>query len=205
MYISRLNVQQNAEAIQKYIEENGFATLVCQGDDHYMSSHTPLMLKKESDGDFLYGHLSAANELTGAINKGHKVLAIFMEKHTYISSSWYDFVNVPTWNYIAVHIHGRFESLDESQTRASLHELVTKYEKPSSQPFTLDHMELADYHKMVKGIVAFKIRIEKIDASWKLSQNRDDKNFYEIIKQLRLRGDALSVAIADEMEAVRKK
>ncbi len=205
MYISKINIQQNAAAIEKYVEENGFATLICQGTDHFMSSHTPLMLKKVGDESYLYGHLSIANEMSSPIKKGGDVLAVFMEKHSYISSSWYDHINVPTWNYIAVHIHGKFELLTEEQTRDSINELVNKYEKYSETPMSIEKMGDAFFKKETRGLIAFRIKIAKIDASWKLSQNRDDKNYFEIIRKLRERGDAMSAMIADEMEELRPR
>jgi transcriptional regulator len=205
MYISRLNIQQNTDSIEKYVEENGFATLICQGRDDLMSSHTPLIMKKTGHVAYLYGHVSIANEMAAAIKQGDSVLAVFMEKHSYISSSWYDHINVPTWNYIAVHIHGRFEMLNEEQTKESITELVNKYEKQSENPISVEKMGDVFFKKEVRGLIAFRIKIEKIDASWKLSQNRDDKNYAEIISKLRARGDAMSVAIAEEMEEIRIK
>jgi transcriptional regulator len=205
MYVSKINEQQNAEEVQNYIEENGFATMISQGQDHFISTHTPLVLKKEGQESYLYGHISIVNEQVASIKNGEKMLAIFMENHTYISSSWYDHVNVPTWNYIAVHVQGTFEKLDDEATAASLHDLVTKYEKYSSKPFKIEQMGEEGFKREMRGIIGFRIKVTKIDASWKLSQNRDDKNYYEIIKKLKERGDDMSSKIAKEMEAIRIK
>lgn len=204
MYVSKINLQTNADAIRKYIQENGFATIVSLDGNNILATHTPLMLQKEGENDYLYGHIAKANEQVQSFVNGSTVLAIFMENHTYISSSWYDHVNVPTWNYIAVHIKGVITLLNKEETLQSLHDLVAKYEAPSPKPFHISQMTDTDVNAHLRGLVAFKIRIEKIDASWKLSQNRDDKNYYEIIRKLKERGDEMSMSIANEMEKNRE-
>ncbi len=204
MYVSKINLQTNADAIRKYIQENGFATIVSLDGSNILATHTPLMLQKEGDNEYLYGHIAKANEQVQSLVNDSTVLAIFMENHTYISSSWYDHVNVPTWNYIAVHIKGVLTLLNEEETLHSLHDLVGKYEASSPKPFHISQMTDADVKAHLRGLVAFKIKIDKIDASWKLSQNRDDKNYLEIIKKLRERGDEMSMNIANEMEKNRE-
>ncbi len=205
MFIAKINLHQNQEDIVKYVEENGFATIISILDDEIATTHIPLVMKKEGENTYLYGHVSIANEQVTSIKNGSKVVAMFMEKHTYISSSWYDHVNVPTWNYIAVHMNGIFEFLDETATKQSIIELVSKYEKYSEKPFNVDQMGAEGYKKEARGLLGFRIKVEKIQASWKMSQNRDDKNYFEIIKKLKERGDALSIAIAEEMENLRKQ
>jgi transcriptional regulator len=200
MYISKLNIQTNADAIKNYIKENAFATIITSIDNEIYTTHTPLILKSNDSEDYLHGHIAKANLQAKFFENYQRVTAVFMEKHTYISSSWYDHINVPTWNYIAVHIHGEIQLLGEKETLESLHELVDKYESHSDKPFHISQMTDRDLKAHLNGLVAFKILIKKIDASWKLSQNRDNKNYLEIIKKLRERGDDMSLYIAKEME-----
>lgn len=204
MYVSKLNVQQDIKTIKQYVEENGFATVISLSGDRQIASHIPLMLTEEDGKFFFTGHVSIANEQSASIKNNDHVLAIFMEKHTYISSSWYDHVNVPTWNYIAVHVYGKFEELSEDEKLASLNHMVAKYEQYSEKPFSIDQMTDKMKNMELRGITAFRISIDKIEANWKLSQNRDDKNYSMIIDQLQKRGDAMSLSIAEEMIAARK-
>jgi transcriptional regulator len=204
MYINKNFIQLDAESITEYIKENGFATIISTDENDIFATHIPLMLGGIDDDRYLHGHIAAPNEQSSSIKNGAKVLAIFIEKHTYISSSWYNHVNVPTWNYIAVHITGRFEILDDAQALASLNAMVDKYEAHSQKPFHISQMSDKEIKSNLRGITPFKIKIDKIEASWKLSQNRDDINYFEIIKKLRDRGDLLSINIADEMEKLRK-
>jgi transcriptional regulator len=87
----------------------------------------------------------------------------------------------------------------------TLKDLTNKYEKHSQKPVTVEGMSKKFVDTEIRGIVAFSIQITSIEASFKLSQNRDDKNHEEIIRQLRNRGDANSVETANEMARLRKK
>ena len=199
MYVPKIFSPPSPDHVRKYIEENEFGTLIGLNDGKLIGSHIPMQL----DGEYLKGHISIANEQKSCFKQDAEMLAIFMEHHTYISSSWYDHINVPTWNYIAVHIYGTPEILGDEEKMKSLELLVDKYEKESDQSFHMSQMSERDLKAQLRGIVAFKLKISRIEASWKLSQNRNDRDYQEIISKLRKRGDQLSIAIADDMESMR--
>lgn len=204
MFIPPMYKCQSAADAKSYIQHNGFATLVATIQGKNIASHVPLYyVKKSDDQEFLYGHVSAVNELRHGLDGSTKLLAIFMEHHAYISSSWYDHVNVPTWNYTAVHVYGTARVLKEEELLHSIDELVRIYETPSEKPFHSSHMSHKELHAHLNGLIGFEMKIENVEAAWKLSQNRDDKNYFEIIRRLRERDDQLSHAIADEMERLR--
>lgn len=203
MYIAPLNLQSRPDIIQAYIRQHGFATLVSTHQNQLFTTHTPLNWVDKDGKQWLYGHIARANEQVEHIIHHAKAKAIFMNSHAYISSSWYDHVNVPTWNYMAVHVHGQLEALDESATIEGLHHLVSQYEDPNQKHFAIAQMTESDFKAHLRGLCGFRLEVQKTEASWKLSQNRDDKNHATIIQKLRERGDELSAAIADEMEKMR--
>ena len=176
---------------------NGFATLITQADAQLQATHTPLLLN--AAGTHLTGHIAKANTQWKSFQQNPDVLAIFQGPHTYISSSWYDHENVPTWNYIAVHAYGTLRTLNEQETILSLKHLVDKYEASSAHPVTVEGMSPDYLMKELRGLVAFEITITRLEAAHKLSQNRDAKNHANIITELRKRGDAQSLAVADVM------
>ncbi len=204
MYIAPLNLQTESHIIRSYIEQHGFATLVSAMGDQLHATHTPLQLVTKEGQEWLYGHIAKANPQVDHIRQQARATAIFMDAHAYISSSWYDHVNVPTWNYMAVHIHGVLQALDEEQTRSSLDQLVAQYEDQGQKHFHISQMTEKDIKAHLRGLQGFRLTIEKIEASWKLSQNRDDHNHATIVAKLRERGDELSLAIAREMEKWRQ-
>lgn len=196
MYIPDLYKNENQHEIEQFLHENGFAILINQTNGKLWGTHTPLFL--ESDTPILSGHISRENPQAQSLQNGDEILAIFTGPHTYISSSWYDHENVPTWNYIAVHVYGKIRLLDYDETVASLKKLVDKYEKPQQNPIRVEDLSEKTM-RQARGILAFEIEITDIQAKKKLSQNRDDKNYENIINQLEKSNDNSDQQIAIEM------
>lgn len=130
-------------------------------------------------------------------------MAVFTGPHSYISSSWYDHENVPTWNYIAVHVYGKIKIVDYETAVEQLKKLVDKYEMNSENPVRVEDLS-AKTMREAKGIFGFEIEIEEIQAAKKLSQNRDDFNYKNIISELEKTKNAQSIAVAKEMSKCRK-
>ncbi|MES2811724.1 MAG: FMN-binding negative transcriptional regulator [Bacteroidota bacterium] len=196
MYIPDLYRNENQSEIEHFLHENGFAILINQTDEKLWGTHTPLFL--EADKQILSGHISRENPQAQSLQNDAEILAIFTGPHTYISSSWYDHENVPTWNYIAVHVYGKLRLLDYYETVASLKKLVDKYEKPQQNPIRVENLSEKTM-RQAHGIVAFEIEITDIQAKKKLSQNRDNKNHQSIIDHLEKSEEANSKQIASEM------
>ena len=198
MYTDKLNRNENAEELHEFIRKNGFGILISTVENKPWASHIPLLLS--SDGKKLSGHIARGNRQWKEWNTEADVLAIFSGSHAYISSSWYDHENVPTWNYIAVHVYGKLKILSDQKLLQSLKELTDKYEKQSVQPVSVEKMNPGFLKKEMLGIVGFEIEITKMEAAYKLSQNRDAKNHKAIVTELEKRNDPASTAIAHEMK-----
>ncbi|MFM7856108.1 MAG: FMN-binding negative transcriptional regulator [Flammeovirgaceae bacterium] len=198
MYTAKTNRNNNPHELLEFIRQNGFGILVSQVEDKPWATHIPMYLSP--DGKKLTSHIARGNPQWRSWNNTTEVLAIFQGPHAYISSSWYDHENVPTWNYIAVHVYGTIRLLEGDEVVQSLKHLVDKYEKASAQPVTVEGMSATFLQNEIRGIIAFEITINKMEAAYKLSQNRDDKNYTEIIHQLEKRGDSGSVKVAEEMK-----
>jgi transcriptional regulator len=200
MYIPDLYKNENQEEIQNFIHQNGFAILVNQTDGKLWATHIPLVLEVNEDGkQILVGHVSKLNPQAESFTTNDNVLAIFSGAHTYISSSWYDHENVPTWNYLAVHVYGKVKILNHEQAVNSLKKLVDKYEAKSEKPVRVEDLSEKTMRE-ARGIIAFEIEITSIEAKKKLSQNRDDKNHQNIISELEKSTDNQAISIAHEMK-----
>ncbi len=112
---------------------------------------------------------------------------------------WYDHENVPTWNYIAVHVYGKVTILNHDEAVLSLKKLVDKYETKSENPVKIEELS-KETMRQARGIVAFEIEITSIEAVKKMSQNRDDKNYKNIISELEKTNDNQSIEVANEMK-----
>ena len=199
MYVSKINLPPDHFSLSSFIQENGFATLVRTSGNYPGASHVPLYYARSEECNYLYGHIAKGNDLLNSIEKDNSFIAIFMKAHAYISSSWYDHVNVPTWNYIAAHSFGSIEIIQGDELENSINLLVEQYERGKSERFSTDQMSHKDFHRQLRGIVGFKLKIEKVEVSFKLSQNRNDKDYSNIIAQLAL-GTDMEKMIAEQMK-----
>lgn len=199
MYIAPINQAHDLDEIKAFIAANGFAILVST-DGKTQATHIPLLLTTDADGkEVLAGHISKANPQSKIFETASDVLVIFSGPHAYISSSWYDHANVPTWNYIAIHIYGSLKIVDNATLLNDLTALVHKYEAASAKPVSIETMPEKMVSREMRGIIGFHISIDEIQAAHKLSQNRDDKNHTNITNELDKTSDPQAAAVAAAM------
>jgi transcriptional regulator len=198
MYTPKHFVNNNTDEVKDFIKKNAFGILVSQSAGKILATHIPLELS--DDGTKLTGHLSRGNAQWKNFQSEEEVLAIFSGPHTYISPSWYNHENVPTWNYTAAHVYGTITIIDGDQLYNSLKHLVDKYEKHSAKPVTMESLSPDYVKRAMLGIVGFEISITKMEASFKLSQNRDEVNYNNIIHELEKREDDQSSQVAKAMK-----
>ncbi|XXM73237.1 FMN-binding negative transcriptional regulator [Lysinibacillus sphaericus] len=182
MYIPKQFRLTDDQTVHDIIRENGFATLISQGDGLPVATHLPLQLNE--DRTCLHGHFARPNPQWKNI-EAETVLAIFHGPHCYISPSWYETdQTVPTWNYVTVHVYGKMELVhDTEESMTSLEKLVAQYESDSS-PYSLENVDPDYIAGLTKGIQAFKLHITKIEAKAKLSQNHPAERRARVIRQL---------------------
>ena len=189
---------KDLKEVRAFIKEYSFAILVSYQDGKPIATHIPLLLVERDGKELLWGHISKANPQWKNI-ENQEVLAIFSEPHTYVSSSWYQDPNVPTWNYIAVHAYGQASLLEGEQLYQSVADLVEKYEAGNTNRFHLSDLSDQDLKRQLRGIVGLEIKITRLEASFKLSQNRKPQDHQTIIEKLEKQGDEHAVNIAAAM------
>lgn len=200
MYTPDIYKNENQEEINVFLKENSFGILINQTEGKLWATHIPLELDTNIEGKtVLQGHISKENPQWKAFADNDEVLAVFSGPHSYISSSWYDHENVPTWNYIAVHVYGKIKIIEGEAVIESLKKLVNKYEQNSEKPVRIEDLS-EETMKQACGIVAFEIEITAIQATKKMSQNRDSKNYQNIISELEKTQKNQSIAVANEMK-----
>ncbi|TBX79343.1 FMN-binding negative transcriptional regulator [Bacillus mycoides] len=200
MYIPKYFTIQDEKAQYEMIEQNSFATLFSQHNGEPYATHLPLLLNRETLT--LYGHFARPNEQWKDI-ENQQVLAIFQGAHSYISPSWYETNNaVPTWNYVAVHVYGELEMVEDEQGLIdSLQDLVHKYEDPKST-YSLKDVDPNYMEGLSRGIVGFKIKINKIEGKAKLSQNHSVERRKLVVEELEKVGSEGSRGIAELMKEI---
>ena len=199
MYTPEAYKNNDTDAIKDFIKANGFGILINTIQGKPWGTHIPLQLEKNEKGeDVLVGHIAKANPQWKSFNDNDVVLCIFNGPHSYISSSWYKEEEVPTWDYIAVHVYGKLTVTSETATLEAMHRLVDTYETASECPISTRNMSDSTL-RQVKGVVGFSIAITEMQATYKLSQTRKEDHA-QIISELRKKDDPLAHSIATLIE-----
>jgi transcriptional regulator len=198
MYISKLYREEDRAKILKFLRQNEFATLVAYDGEKPTASHLLMEVVDEGENLVINGHMTKANPLWKTFETNPEVLVIFQGPHTYISPTWYNHVNVPTWNYQAVHLYGLPRIVSGDEYYAMISRLIVKYE--SGTDYRLESLPQDFVEKQMNGTVGFQINVTRIEANYKLSQNRNDEDYHNIISQLNEQDDEMSHGVADAME-----
>ncbi|EAR01690.1 FMN-binding negative transcriptional regulator [Maribacter sp. HTCC2170] len=203
MYIPHSYKKENLNEVKEFLKKNSFGILVNQVDGKPWATHIPLELDVDQEGnDILVSHISKANPQWKSFEDKSEVLCIFNGPHSYISSSWYKEEEVPTWNYVAVHIYGKIKILNEAEVLVSLHKLVDKYEANSKNPVSVVNFSEKTM-RQIKGVVGFQIKIDNIQAAYKLSQGREHDHA-KIVTELNETQNSGSKAIASAIKNLPK-
>lgn len=183
IYIPEHFAERDVERLHALIRAEGFGTLVTAGEGGIQASHLPFTL--DAARKVLKCHFARGNPQWRALQPQAEVVAIFQGPHHYVSPAWYgQHPSVPTWNYAVVHVTGRPRRIDDArQVEAMLRELVQINESQAPQPW---RMELPDDYRdrMIAGLVAFEIDIQRIEGKFKLSQNRPAEDRPRVIDAL---------------------
>jgi transcriptional regulator len=156
-----------------FARKRGFGVLCVNGPAGPLMSHIPFVLN--ADGTQADMHLTRSNPIARAGLPADAVIAV-MGPDAYISPDWYEVPDqVPTWNYVAVHLRGRLVALDAGVMRDHVDELSAIHEGRllPKKPWTSDKMAEGVMPRMMRMILPFRLEIALVDATWKLSQNKD--------------------------------
>ena len=206
MYIPKYYEEKDWAEIEQLIREFGFALLVSSNNDLPLATHLPLELAKNEAGEWiLNGHMARANQQWKSFSAAKSVLAVFTGPHAYISPTWYNHKNVPTWNYKAVHVYGTVRILEGEELKTALRNMMARYENLHAEhPLQMDEVPEKLLQQDFNGLVAFQIKIERFEAASKLSQNRDAESYGSVIDHLKASDSYDSKRIAEEMEKRKK-
>ncbi len=203
MFVPKLYKSEDYNLLKEIIRENSFALLI-SSVDKIRATHAMMMLNEDDpENIYIETHISRANPQAKTLKNGDEVLCDFLGAHTYISSSWYDHINVSTWNYEAVQIYGKVELMNHDELYNHLDKLTSKYENFQQCPMMVKDMGKEFVEKEMKGAFGLKIIPTEIFIKQKLSQNRKENDFQNIISNLE-NGDENGKRIAEKMKLLKK-
>ncbi|WP_144512221.1 FMN-binding negative transcriptional regulator [Bacillus sp. FJAT-22090] len=200
MYIPKYFKITDANEISEFVKQNSFGTIVTTKKGKPIATHLPLELRKKDEDYYITGHMAYGNPQWRTFETNEHVLAMFQGPHAYISSSWYGHENVPTWNYQAVHMYGIASILTEEELKQELTMTLQKYEQHRENPVLWETLSSHLLESELKGIVGFKIKVSEIQAAYKLSQNRNETDYMNIVDNLQNEGNPNSKQMAELME-----
>jgi len=194
--------EQDQQVILEFIENHPFAFLTgSTTGGKQVATQIPMLFELRDGQLFLQGHIMRKTDHHKAFMENPQVLAVFTGPNCYVSATWYEnSVNGSTWNYIGVHCGGTMRFMSNDQLIKFMKKFTLKFERGNTESATIyENLPSEFLNKMLPGIVGFEIIVDSIENVFKLSQNRDEASYMNIIARLEeLGGD--SALIAEEMK-----
>ncbi|WP_300033362.1 FMN-binding negative transcriptional regulator [uncultured Roseobacter sp.] len=188
---------KDAQTNLAWARERAFGVLAISGADGPWMSHIPFLL--EDDGTWLWLHLLRSNPIARALKDGPVPARVAVSgPDSYVSPDWYEVPDqVPTWNYVAVHLTGMLELLPHEE----LHPLLDRQSKlfedrllPKT-PWTTGKMSDGVMDRMMRAIVPCRMQVTGIDGTWKLNQNKPDDVRLRAADQVEAFGQGTDLAL----------
>ena len=174
MYLRRNFTVTDRETQLNVIRDAGWGCIFGMKDGVPIALHLPFLVVGEPGRESLEGHMSRANPHWETFASAAEILVVFQGPHTYVTPSLSEAERtLPTWNYAAVHVYGRPEIVDApDDVRALITRLVDFRESLFDTPWRLESLDQAWVDSRLRGIVSFQMPIERMEATFRLMQNR---------------------------------
>lgn len=202
MYDLPYHKENNPVVIKQFIDRYPFAFLTgCDSTNAPIATQVPLFIEEHNDRQVLRSHIMKNTDHHKAFLHNPNVLAVFTGPHTYVSGTWYSNPYIAsTWNYMSVHVKGVMRFVDDAGLEDVLRKTTLHFENYNRDSTTIYDNLPAEFKKRVMcAIVAFEIEITEIKNVFKLSQDRDQASYQNIIAKLKEQDEA-GRAIAHEMQ-----
>lgn len=158
-----------------FARARGFGQLAINGSFGPLAAHVPFVI--DDAGESAYLHLLRSNPILNALDQPVPALLAVTGPDGYMSPDWYGVPDqVPTWNYVAVHLRGALERLPDTRLSEVLDRLSASFEArlAPKTPWTADKMDYQIRARMMRAIVPLRLSVEELRGTWKLSQNKPD-------------------------------
>lgn len=196
--------EENHEVVLEFMRKHPFVFLTGVNEENRpVATQVPVFIDERESKLFLTGHIMRNNDHHKAFEKNPNVLAVFTSPHVYVSATWYDDPHqASTWNYMSVHAKGSIRFGNKEDLIAILKRLTLHYENNNTASTTVFDNLTSEYTEpLLKAIVAFEVEVVSIDNVFKLSQNRNEKSFQNIMDKLNEQGSD-GKFIAGEMKKI---
>jgi transcriptional regulator len=195
MYTPSHFVNQDLRQLHALLRRHPFALLITQHGGKTHLTHLPFhLIAERGPKGILEAHLALVNPHAQAITAGAPSTVVFQGPDAYVSPRWYvePAKNVPTWNYVAVHVHGTPKPVtDPAALLAMIGRLTDEHEAYIEEPWSIREAKGHAEH-LAKHILGFELEIQGLEGKYKLSQNRSDGDRAGILREFaKLRRDGM--------------
>jgi transcriptional regulator len=177
----------DAAELVRELRARPFLTLAAAPRGAPLLAHAPVVVRDTPDGLALDFHLSRGNPLADHLAAGFRAVAAGLGPEGYVSPDWYAASDqVPTWNYILVEAEGPVAPLAEADLVALLDDLTAQEEGrlAPKRAWTRGKMAPGRFEAMVRAVVGARLRVERLEGVFKLSQNKSEADRAGVIAAL---------------------
>ncbi|NEX62157.1 FMN-binding negative transcriptional regulator [Noviherbaspirillum galbum] len=196
MYIPAHFNEPRTEVLHELIRQHPLGMLVTHGAGGLDANHIPFELDaRQGEHGRLNAHVARANPVWKDVADGDEVLVVFRAGDAYISPNWYPSKHelhrqVPTWNYMVVHAHGRITIRDDERfVRGIVARLTRAHEASQPKPWKMTDSATDYIDTMLQSIVGLEIEITRIEGKLKLSQNKEARDIEGAAAALEANGE----------------
>ena len=160
-----------------FLRAHPFVTLAASVGGRPFVAQSPIVIRELAGEIALDFHLSRGNVLTPHLTQGFPAIALATGPDAYVSPDWYESPDqVPTWNYLAVEAEGAVAPLNDEELTALLDDLSAQEEArlAPKTPWTRDKMKVGKFEALLRGIMGGRLFVERLEGTFKLSQNKSD-------------------------------
>lgn len=184
----------------RYAAARGFGMLCVNGEAGPVAAHVPFVM---AGGRCVEVHLARSNAIARAALPAPALLAV-QGPDAYVSPDWYGMPDqVPTWNYVAVHLRGILAPMEPEGLEPQVDALSAEFEGriADKRPWTKHKMGEGVMERMMRGILPFRLEVTEVQGTWKLNQNKPPEARGGVIAALEAQG-GLAAEIAALMRAL---
>lgn len=182
-----------------FMRQHPFVTIIgTDSKGRIEATQVPVLVDEKEGRILITGHIARKMSHQKAFEEKPDVLMLFTGAHTYVSGTYYtgNLQQASTWNYVSIHARGKIKWMNEEGLIEFLKKFTLHFENNNTASTTVyDNLPDEYLSKLIKAIIGFEIEIEELDNVYKLSQNRDEKSYDNIIHELRKQnGDGKTIA-----------
>lgn len=194
--------EKDQKVILDFIEKYPFAFVTGSFlSGTQVATQIPVIMEERNEEIYLQGHIMRNTDHHKAFVENPNGLIVFTGPSAYVSATWYSNSQMgSTYNYMSVHVQGEVKFMSQDELIRFMRRFTLKFEEGNTHSPTIYENLPPEYvNKMIAAIAGFEIKVEKIDNVFKLSQNRDEKSYLNIISKLEAKGGSATL-VAEEMK-----